>query len=39
MKRGEKMFEGLNIETSNPKLYEEAFTHTSYANENDTNSY
>ena len=34
-----KLLEDLNITTSNEKLYLKAFTHTSYANENDTTSY
>ena len=34
-----KLLEDLNITTENEKLYQKAFTHTSYANENDTTSY
>lgn len=34
-----KLLEDLNITTDNEKLYQKAFTHTSYANENDTTSY
>ncbi len=33
------MFESLGIETKNENLYLEAFTHTSYANEKNVNSY
>ena len=33
------MFEKLEIESSNNELYQEAFTHTSYANEHGTNNY
>ena len=33
------MFESLGIETKNEDLYLEAFTHTSYANEKNVNSY
>ena len=33
------MFEKLGIISSNNELYQEAFTHTSYANEHTTNSY
>ena len=34
-----KILEDLNIKTNNLELYETAFTHTSYANENKTVSY
>ena len=34
-----KILEELNIKTKNINLYETAFTHTSYANENNTISY
>ena len=34
-----KILDKLNIDTDNIKLYEKAFTHTSYANENNVESY
>lgn len=34
-----KVFEKFNINTNHKSLYEEAFTHTSYANEQKTDSY
>ena len=34
-----ELYKILGIETTNYKLYEQALTHTSYANENDTESY
>lgn len=34
-----EILDELNIKTKNIKLYEQAFTHTSYANENNTESY
>lgn len=33
------LFKILDVETLKPKLYEQALTHTSYANENNTESY
>ena len=34
-----ELLKELNIETSNPDIYQEALTHTSYANENEVDSY